>query len=80
SYSNNQIIDLRAGNFSSVGGLTNNIGIALGVVIEKAVGGSGNDTLIANSAGCTLTGGGGNDTIIGGSGNDTAVYSGLKSN
>ncbi|MFX7772380.1 M10 family metallopeptidase C-terminal domain-containing protein, partial [Acinetobacter baumannii] len=47
-YSNNQIIDLRAGSFSSVGGLTNNIGIALGVTLEKAVGGSGNDTLIAN--------------------------------
>ncbi len=69
-YSNAQIIDLRAGTFSSVGGLVNNVGIALGVTIEKAIGGSGNDTMIANNAGCTLTGGVGNDTLIGGSGND----------
>jgi serralysin len=72
-YSNNQLIDLRAGNFSSVGGLVNNIGIALGVVIEKAVGGSGNDTLIANDAGCTLNGGAGADTLFGGAGVDRLV-------
>jgi serralysin len=69
-YSNNQLIDLRAGNFSSVGGLTNNIGIALGVIIEKAVGGSGNDTLVANDGGCTLVGGAGIDTLYGGAGID----------
>src|SRR5262249_41986989 len=70
-YSNNQTIDLHAGSFSSVGGLKNNIGIALGVNIEKAIGGSGNDTLIANDNGCTLVGGGGTDTLIGGAGKDT---------
>jgi serralysin len=74
-YANNQVIDLRAGSYSSVGGLTNNIGIALGSVIEKAIGGSGNDQLIANDGGCTLSGGGGNDTLIGGAGADTALYS-----
>ena len=72
-YSNNQIIDLRAGSFSSVGGLTNNIGIALGVTLEKAVGGSGNDTLIANDAGCLLSGGGGADVLIGGAGIDRLI-------
>jgi serralysin len=72
-YSNAQVIDLRAGAFSSVGGLVNNIGVALGVTIEKAIGGSGNDTMIANNAGCTLTGGAGNDTLIGGTGNDRLV-------
>ncbi len=65
-YSSSQTIDLRAGNFSSVGGLTNNIGIALGTVIENAIGGSGSDTLIANDSGCSLSGLGGNDTLIGG--------------
>jgi len=69
-YSTAQTIDLRAGAFSSVGGLTYNIGIALNASIENAIGGSGNDTLIANDSSCTLTGGGGNDTIIGGAGID----------
>jgi serralysin len=72
-YSNAQIIDLRAGSFSSVGGLVNNIGIALNAVIEKAIGGAGNDTLIANSAGCTLLGGGGSDALIGGAGSDRLI-------
>ena len=72
-YSAAQTIDLHPGSFSSVGGLVNNIGIALNTVIEKAIGGSGNDTLIANDPGCTLTGGGGNDTLIGGSGNDRLI-------
>ena len=48
-YSAAQTIDLRPGSFSSIGGLTNNIGIATNVTIEKAIGGSGNDTLIGNS-------------------------------
>ena len=72
-YSAAQTIDLHAGAFSSVGGLVNNIGIALNAIIEKAIGGSGNDTLIASDAGCTLSGGGGNDTLIGGAGNDTLI-------
>ena len=50
-YSAAQTIDLHPGAFSSVGGLVNNIGIALNAVIEKAIGGSGNDTLIASDAG-----------------------------
>ena len=69
-YSNAQRIDLHAGSFSSVGGLTNNIGIALNAVIEKAIGGTGNDTLIANDLGCTLMGGAGVDTLTGGAGID----------
>jgi serralysin len=69
-YSAAQTIDLHAGAFSSVGSLVNNIGIALNAVIEKAIGGSGNDRLIANDLGCTLSGGGGADTLTGGTGND----------
>ncbi len=73
-YSGAQTIDLHAGAFSSVGGLVHNIGIALNATIEKAIGGSGNDTLIASDTGLdTLTGGGGNDTLIGGAGNDRLI-------
>jgi Ca2+-binding RTX toxin-like protein len=46
-YSDNQIIDLRQGHFSSVGSLTNNVAIAQGAVIERAIGGSGNDVMYA---------------------------------
>jgi len=69
-YSAAQTIDLHAGAFSSIGSLVNNIGIALNAVIEKAIGGSGNDRLIANDSSCTLSGGGGADTLTGGAGND----------
>ena len=72
-YSAAQTIDLHSGAFSSVGSLVNNIGIALNAIIEKAIGGSGNDTLIASDTGCTLSGGGGNDTLIGGAGNDRLI-------
>src|SRR5439155_16853915 len=48
-------------------------GIALNAVIEKAIGGTGYDRLIASGPGCTLSGGGGNDTLIGGGGNDRLI-------
>ncbi len=44
-------------------------------LIENAIGGSGNDTIIGNSADNVLTGNAGNDTINGGDGNDT-LYGG----
>jgi serralysin len=69
-YSSAQTIDLHPGSFSSVGGLVNNIGIALNAVIEKAIGGAGADRLIASDTGSQLLGGGGSDTLIGGAGND----------
>ncbi|MBR0875083.1 M10 family metallopeptidase C-terminal domain-containing protein [Bradyrhizobium tropiciagri] len=68
-----QTIDLHPGAFSSVGGLVNNIGIATNTIIEAAIGGSGNDTMIANDFGCTLLAGPGNDTLIGGAGADRLV-------
>lgn len=55
---------------------TDNLAIAYGAVIENAIGGGGNDTLIGNSAANRLQGGGGSNILDGGAGIDTAVYSG----
>lgn len=78
-YTQNQVIDLRQGNFSSVGALIGNVAVAVGAVIENAVGGSGNDTIMGNGADNRITGGAGNDTINGGLGSDTVVFSGNRS-
>jgi len=73
-----QSIDLRAGEFSSVGAVAfeytnaptvffnakNNLSIAYGTLIENAIGGGGNDTLIGNSIANQLTGGAGQDNFI----------------
>lgn len=67
------IINLNPGAYSSVNGMTNNIGIAYGTSIEEASGGAGNDLLIGSSLGNTLDGGAGLDTLIGGEGADTFV-------
>jgi hypothetical protein len=58
---------------------TNNLGIAYGAIIENAIGGSGNDTLIGNGVANQLFGGPGNDTLNGGAGTDTAGYSARRS-
>lgn len=50
---------------------TDNLAIAFGCVIENAIGGNGNDTLIGNSSDNSLDGGSGNDTLRGDAGNDT---------
>ena len=65
-----QLIDLRPETYSNVGGLTGNLTIARGTVIENATGGNGNDTLIGNSANNHLNGNAGADTMIGGTGDD----------
>ncbi|MGH6771505.1 MAG: M10 family metallopeptidase C-terminal domain-containing protein [Xanthobacteraceae bacterium] len=62
-------INLRDGTFSSVGA-RNNLAIAYGVVIEHAIGGSGNDRLYGNSGNNSLQGRAGNDRLSGSSGND----------
>ncbi|WP_171900834.1 M10 family metallopeptidase C-terminal domain-containing protein, partial [Stappia indica] len=66
-----QLIDLRPETYSNVGGLTGNLTIARGTIIENATGGNGNDTLIGNSANNILNGGLGDDVMKGGAGNDT---------
>jgi serralysin len=72
-YSQPQDIDLNAGVYSNIGGLTGNVVIAYGAVIENATGGSGADTITGNAANNVLTGNGGSDTIYGGDGNDIII-------
>jgi Ca2+-binding RTX toxin-like protein len=72
----NQVIDLRAGTFSSIGVKNNgqtgngNVAIAFGVTIEDAIGGSGHDRITGNNAANKLEGGSGNDTISAAAGDD----------
>ena len=60
----NQNIDLTPGAYSSVDGMTNNVAIAFNTTIERAIGGSGNDTLTGGSSSSFLDGGAGNDLYI----------------
>jgi len=60
-YDANKAVFLRNPDF--YGRLQNNVGIAYGAIIENAVGGSGDDILIANSARNELTGGEGFDIV-----------------
>lgn len=69
-FSNQQIIDLRAGYFSNVGGLTGNVAVAAGATIESAIGGSGADTMNGNAVGNALFGGTGDDRLVGDGGSD----------
>ncbi|MBX9615686.1 MAG: M10 family metallopeptidase C-terminal domain-containing protein, partial [Caulobacteraceae bacterium] len=78
-YAEAAVIDLRQGAFSSVGGLVGNVAIAIGAVIENAIGGSGADLIYGNADANRLTGGAGADTLDGGLGHDTAVFSGVRS-
>ncbi|MBX7248761.1 MAG: M10 family metallopeptidase C-terminal domain-containing protein, partial [Caulobacteraceae bacterium] len=61
------------GNPSYATGIYAAFSIAQGVMIERAVGGSGNDTLIGNAGGNVLQGRAGNDTLTGGDGNDSLL-------
>ena len=73
-YHQNQVINLKAGSFSDVGGGQGNVSIARDCLVENAVGGAGHDALIGNDADNRLTGGGGADRLRGGSGADSFVY------
>lgn len=65
-----QLINLNAGTFSDVMGMTDNLAIAYNVVIEQAIGGRGKDLIYGNAASNILSGNAGNDQLFGGSGND----------
>ena len=69
-YAQNDVINLNAESFSNAGGLSSNVSIARGAVIENAIGGSGNDTILGNGVANNLSGGGGSDDLKGGAGND----------
>ncbi|WP_057014120.1 M10 family metallopeptidase C-terminal domain-containing protein, partial [Pseudomonas libanensis] len=73
-FKQDQIIDLRSGALSSVGGLRENVRIGTSTVIENAVGGSGNDRIIGNSADNVLIGGAGADNLVGGGGWNTFKF------
>ncbi len=77
-FSQSQVVDLRPGEYSSVGALRKNVAMAFNIanvnaVIENAIGGRGNDRMIGNDANNRLDGGLGNDTLSGLDGNDTLV-------
>lgn len=75
------IIDLQPGHWSQFGNpiaysstvvpaSRDTVSIAFKTIIENAIGGSGNDTLIGNKANNVLAGGSGNDILRGGKGGD----------
>ena len=71
-----QRIDLNDGAFSDVAGYTNNLSIALGAIIENAVGGTKADAMTGNDANNRLLGGKGDDTISGQAGDDHFIGNG----
>lgn len=73
---------------SNIGGLTGNLTLAEGTIIENAIGGSGADTFFGNAADNVFAGNAGNDTFHdsagndtyrGGAGQDTVLFDGLFS-
>jgi serralysin len=66
-----QRINLNEGTLSDVLGNIGNLGIAIGAMIENALGGSGADTIFGNALDNELRGGGGVDRLFGGAGADT---------
>jgi len=63
-------VDLHDGAFSSVAGLSNNVGIAYGTRIDTAITGAANDAIMGNDNGNVIMAGAGSDSINGGNGND----------
>ena len=69
-HSADQFITLAENTFMNIGGLTGNVSIAGGTVIENARGGMGRDTIHGNGVGNSINGMAGDDTIEGLNGND----------
>ncbi|MFV1786255.1 M10 family metallopeptidase C-terminal domain-containing protein, partial [Phaeobacter sp. Ax4a-4b] len=77
----NSRIDLRPGQYSTIGSLENNVAMAAAVrvdgrtvnLIEDAWGGVGNDHLIGNGAANTLVGNAGRDTLAGARNSDVLI-------
>ncbi|APX18253.1 metallopeptidase (plasmid) [Phaeobacter inhibens] len=77
----NNRIDLRPGQYSTIGALENNVAMAAAVrvdgrtlnLIEDAWGGAGNDHLIGNGAANELAGNAGRDTLAGARNSDVLI-------
>ena len=69
------LIDIRQGHYSSTHGMTNNIGISYGTLIENVVGTIFRDTIYGNELSNTIYSNDGHDIIYGGYGDDV-IYSG----
>ena len=63
-YAMAQSVNLGEGQFSDIGGFTGNLSIAIGAVIENAIGGSGNDRITGNAADNSIDGGGATDIFV----------------
>jgi serralysin len=70
-YANNQLIDIRQGFFSDVGGLVGNVAVAKGANIENVKSGSGSDNINGNTLANDIQAGSGADTVSASGGNDT---------
>jgi serralysin len=57
-------VNLNPGAFSSVAGLSNNIGIDFSTKIDTVITGAGNDTINVNSDADVIDGGGGSNTVL----------------
>ncbi|MBL8359676.1 MAG: M10 family metallopeptidase C-terminal domain-containing protein [Rubrivivax sp.] len=74
------VVDLREGRTSSIGrtpegqAARDNVGLALGTLIENVVGSPDDDAITGNDLDNRLEGGRGNDLLQGGAGRDVAVY------
>lgn len=73
-FKQHQVINLGAGDYSSVGGMSNNVYISRESTIENAVGGSGNDRITGNASNNVLVGGLGGDTLKGQGGSNVFKY------
>ncbi|MBN8899407.1 MAG: Hint domain-containing protein, partial [Rhodospirillales bacterium] len=63
-YGTRCVVDLNPGTFSSFAGMTNNLGIAFGSRIDRAIGGAGDDRFIVNAASDTIDGGAGTNDVV----------------
>ncbi len=63
-YTVTQTINLNPGTFSSVAGLTNNLGIDFNTAIDTVIGGTGNDTIWVNADSDHIDGGTGTNIVM----------------
>jgi serralysin len=63
-FSATSIVDLNPGQFSSVDGMIDNVGIGFSTWIDTAIGGVGDDIFYVNAQDDAIDGGGGADTVV----------------